>query len=236
MVTGLVYDKWFRIMAVAKYKSIAGDSYDDGNACHNFDFCRRRTKKNWCIAGWISTGLYREQREQSQHQLQNIHQHLLFDASQTVDVLKADIRERVYEAHGIASGLYRAYPNHSEEELQSLISEALRDVRFNEGRGYFFIFSMEGMSVMHGLLPHIEGTSKIDAKDSKGTLILKEHIELIQQSTTGEAFYQWWYKKPGHGDIEFEKIGFGKKFEPFDWFIGTGEYVSDVEDEIKLSF
>lgn len=174
------------------------------------------------------------QRDQSKRQLQNIHQHLLFEASQAVDVLKADIRERIYEAHGIASGLYRSFPNYAEEELQSLISEALRDVRFNEGRGYFFIFSMEGTSVMHGLLPHIEGTSKIDAKDSKGTLILKEHIDLIRQSTNGEAFYQWWYKKPGQGDVEFEKIGFGKEFEPFDWFIGTGEYVSDVEDEIKL--
>ncbi|KJY87335.1 signal transduction protein [Vibrio neptunius] len=173
------------------------------------------------------------QREQAKRQLDNIHQHLLFEASQAVGVLKADIRERIYEAHSIASGLYRAFPNREESELQSLISEALREVRFNEGRGYFFIFSMEGISVMHGLLPHIEGTSKIDAKDSKGTLILKQHIDLIRQSANGEAFYQWWYRKPGQGDIEFEKIGFGKRFEPFDWFIGTGEYVSDVEDEIK---
>ncbi|MDN3685678.1 cache domain-containing protein [Vibrio sinaloensis] len=28
-------------------------------------------------------------------------------------------------------------------------------------------------------------------------------------------------------------MGFGKYFEPYDWFIGTGDYVVDVENDIK---
>ncbi len=92
---------------------------------------------------------------------------------------------------------------------------------------------MDGVNVMHPLLPHIEGTSKIGVQDLKGKFIVKEHIDLIRASKDGSAFYRWWFKKPGEGDKEFEKIGYAKHFEPYDWFIGTGEYVADVEEDIK---
>jgi diguanylate cyclase (GGDEF)-like protein len=49
----------------------------------------------------------------------------------------------------------------------------------------------------------------------------------------GEGFYRWWFVKPQNKSQEFEKIGFGKYFAPYDWFIGTGEYVIDVESDIK---
>ena len=39
--------------------------------------------------------------------------------------------------------------------------------------------------------------------------------------------------KPQNKNQEFEKIGFSKHFSPYDWFIGTGEYVIDVENDIK---
>ena len=92
---------------------------------------------------------------------------------------------------------------------------------------------MDGVNVIHPLLPQIEGTSKIGLRDLKGKFIVKEHIDLIRASEDGSAFYRWWFKKPGQGDKEFEKIGYAKHFEPYDWFIGTGEYVVDVENDIQ---
>ncbi|MDN3685000.1 cache domain-containing protein [Vibrio sinaloensis] len=61
---------------------------------------------------------------------------------------------------------------------------------------------------MHALKPQLEGKSAWGAKDIKGTFILQEHIKLIQ-ANGGEAFYRWWYQKPGYPVTqEFEKNRF----------------------------
>ncbi|HCM47945.1 MAG TPA: hypothetical protein DIS98_10735 [Colwellia sp.] len=47
-------------------------------------------------------------------------------------------------------------------------------------------------------------------------------------TSIGEGFFRWWWKKPA--DTEYENIGYSKYFAPFDWFIGTGDYVLDYEE------
>ncbi|HCM47946.1 MAG TPA: hypothetical protein DIS98_10740, partial [Colwellia sp.] len=41
-------------------------------------------------------------------------------------------------------------------EIKLLISDALRDIRFNKGRGYFFVYQSDGLSVMHPILPQLK--------------------------------------------------------------------------------
>ena len=54
------------------------------------------------------------------------------------------IRNRVYEVHSIATNLYeKYYESKSREDLQNIVKEALRPIRYNNGRGYFFA---EGMN------------------------------------------------------------------------------------------
>jgi diguanylate cyclase (GGDEF)-like protein len=84
---------------------------------------------------------------------------------------------------------------------------------------------------MHPVLPAMEGSSKWDFQDTRGNYIVREMGKIVKQ--TGEGFYHWWFVKPQNKGQEFEKIGFGKYFAPYDWFIGTGEYVIDVENDIK---
>ncbi|MCL9781776.1 cache domain-containing protein [Vibrio sp. S4M6] len=167
------------------------------------------------------------------NQINNVYQQIEYEKSLTIKLLKRDIESRVEEAYQVVEGIYNANPGLEKQQIIRLIHQALFNVRFNEGRGYYFIFQMDGVNVMHPLLPHIEGTSKIGVQDLRGTFIVKEHIDLIKASKDGSAFYRWWFKKPGEGDKEFEKIGYAKHFKPYDWFIGTGEYVADVEAEIK---
>ncbi|WP_117233088.1 cache domain-containing protein [Vibrio maerlii] len=155
-----------------------------------------------------------------------------YERKQTESVLKNEIKQRVDEAHNIAKALYEQNSLVQVTDSKQMIAEALRPIRFNENRGYFFIFDMEGNNVMHPLLPHIQGENRLSAKDAHGVEILKEHIELIKQSDDGSAFYRWWFAKPGEIG-EFEKIGYGRYFEPFNWFIGTGEYIVEVEQAIQ---
>ncbi|EGA68773.1 GGDEF domain-containing protein [Vibrio sinaloensis DSM 21326] len=164
-------------------------------------------------------------------QVEYVAQQVKYARERTEHQLETTIKERIYEAHNIATRLYESNQHLPEAQVTKLITDALRDIRFNNGRGYFFIYKTEGLNVMHPLLPRVEGTSLWDFKDVRGSYIVREMGEQVKRN--GEAFYRWWFVKPDNKNKEFEKIGFGKYFEPYDWFIGTGDYVVDVENDIK---
>ncbi|USD64258.1 cache domain-containing protein [Vibrio sp. SCSIO 43136] len=178
----------------------------------------------------------REQNQQRQedlikNQVNYITQQVTFAKNRTEHQLESTIKSRIYEAHKIATRLYEANKDKPEEQVTKLITDALRDIRFNDGRGYFFIYKTNGINIMHPLLPQVEGKSLWDFKDVRGSYIVREMGEQVKEY--GEAFYRWWFVKPQNKNQEFEKVGFGKYFEPYDWFIGTGDYVVDVEADIQ---
>ena len=158
-------------------------------------------------------------------------QQITYEKDSTETLLKKDIKQRVYQAHNIASTIYEQNKHKSEAEVTKLITDALRNIRFNQGRGYYFIYKTSGISVLHPIVPAIEGTIKWDFQDVRGNYIVRDMWKLVKQQD--EAFYHWWFVKPQNINKEFEKIGFGKHFAPYDWLIGTGEYVVDAENDIK---
>jgi len=164
-------------------------------------------------------------------QVKQVIQQIEFEKSNTESILKETIKQNIYQAHAIASGIYEENLDKSEAEVVELIKSALRDIRFNNGRGYFFIYKTSGESILHPILPAMEGSQKIGLQDVRGNYIVKDMGELAKQH--GETFYTWWFVKPNNQQREFKKIGFGKLFAPYDWFIGTGEYVVDVESDIQ---
>ena len=57
----------------------------------------------------------------------------------TEENLKIDIKERTYEAYSIAVNIYeRNVGKKSDEEIEKMICDALKPVRFNKGRGILF--------------------------------------------------------------------------------------------------
>lgn len=171
------------------------------------------------------------EKEMIKVQVKQIAQQAAYERDSTEILLKKDIKEHIYQAHSIATSIYKENQDKPEQEVKRLITTALRNIRFNEERGYFFIYSLDGQSILHPILPQMEGTSKADLQDSRGNYIVRDLGTLAKLH--GEYFYHWWFVKPENKSKEFEKIGFGKYFVPYDWFIGTGEYLVDVENDIK---
>lgn len=120
------------------------------------------------------------------------------------------------------------------DRVKKLIIEALREIRFNDGRGYLFIYDKKGINYLLPYNPELEGKNFINHKDSRGTLIVQDMIKIL--STQNKTYYEWYWYNPKTPDIMREKIGLIKNFEPFDWFIGTGEYVEDFEKIYKKEF
>jgi signal transduction histidine kinase len=118
----------------------------------------------------------------------------------------------------------------NEQETRNIILEALRPIRFNHGLGYFAT-GLDGVEILSADRPELEGQSMLDSRDTHGAYVIRDMIELIRRE--GEGYYQYSWTKPNVQGKDFPKIAYVKYFSPFDGFIGTGEYLDDVEQDIQ---
>ncbi|MGE0086000.1 MAG: cache domain-containing protein [Desulfococcaceae bacterium] len=152
--------------------------------------------------------------------------------SSTEERLKYLIRERVYEAHSIAMNIYRENKDRKEDaEIMKMIKDALRPVRFNKGRGYYFAGNFMGTEQLFADRPEMEGKDLSDMLDTEGRYVIRDMIRIARENT--EGFYHYTWTKPGEVGKGFPKIAFVKHFEPYHWFIGTGEYLDSMKKDIQ---
>lgn len=156
---------------------------------------------------------------------------VLYLKSTTESELKQVVKERLEEAHRISTRLYEDNRSQPKEIIESIIKSALKDIRFNSDRGYLFIVDRQAKGIMHPFWPHLEGQDLSTLKDTRGTPIVTEMVKLSLEKKT--SFYRWWFHKPGDNKTEYEKIGYSVYFEPLDWVISSGDYVVDVESDLK---
>ncbi|HNQ24626.1 MAG TPA: cache domain-containing protein [Phycisphaerae bacterium] len=152
--------------------------------------------------------------------------------SQAESRVRESIRQRVYEAHAVATHLHEQYQQQLEpEQIKALVRETLRPVRFHNGRGYYFATSLDGVEQLFADRPELEGKNLLDIQDARGRYVIRDMIKIARSQQEGFYTYNW--TRPDAAGGDFQKISFIKYFAPFDWFLGTGEYVADTEQEIQ---
>ncbi|EFU68865.1 two component sensor histidine kinase [Aliarcobacter butzleri JV22] len=150
----------------------------------------------------------------------------------TEEELKQNVKNRVYEAHEMATNIYEKYKTtKSKEEIFQIIKVALSGIRFNEGRGYFFIDDIYGNKLSHPIDTSIEGKNFLNYTDVNGYKFFENIVNTIKEKT--ERFDEYYWYKPNTNKEIGRKIAFYKTFEPLNIAIGTGEYFDDFEKIIQ---
>lgn len=146
--------------------------------------------------------------------------------------LKRIIKDRTHIAHNIARNIYNENRGKPSHEIEKMIKDSLRPIRFNNGRCYFFMVSMDGVEQLYPIKPELEGVNLIDLEDSQGTSVIQEEINVIEKH--GEGFVTSYWTKPYHDrTLQFPQITFVKHLEPLNWYVGTGDYLDDFEQTLK---
>lgn len=161
-----------------------------------------------------------------------IEQYIDYKKSTTEQRLRDAISLKVNEAYKIAQSIYlNNKATMSEENIKKLIVETLRHVRFNEGRGYYFIDTLDGDCVLFPTNPTEEGKNILHYQDTNQKYVINDFIQIVQNQQ--EGFSEYFTYQPQKDKGRYKKIAFVKFFETFNWIIGTGEYLDNVEDDIK---
>lgn len=172
-------------------------------------------------------------RQRMKYEAEAMQENLFYQFSQAESLLRDMSREQVDIAHATASSIYTAAKNWlPDQKIKNLIVETLRNISFFEGRGYVFINSMAGESILMPIKPELEGNSLLDNHDNTSVYIAHKLIEAVNNpSKRGYTSYNWY--EPDQPKVMAEKITYVRQFEPYNWLIGSGDYIYQMEDKIR---
>ena len=146
--------------------------------------------------------------------------------------VRNEVKNRTYEAHQMATHIYKQNSDKPINVIETMIHDALYAISWDRGRGYYFAEDMDGTELVNRNNPDLEGINILDLQDSNGTYLVREIIA-VARSKKEEGFCSYYWNKPGHPGVLEPKISYVKYFQPLDWVIGTGKYLQDEENAVK---
>ena len=143
-------------------------------------------------------------------------------------------RELKLQTEGIISAVEGIYKEQqagrlTEQQAKSLAMEAVRNTRFDDGKGYFSVDERKtGICVVHPIQgAKVEGKDRSQSKDSQGVLYMQE---MFKAADAGGGFVNYSFPKPGESTDSPKRTYVGY-FKPYDWVIDTGSYIDYIDAE-----
>jgi len=109
------------------------------------------------------------------------------------------------------------------DEAQKAAATAIGAMRY-EGDNYIYINAYDGTGIVHPKASLV-GTSMMGVTDKTGVKIIQE---LIKQARAGGGSVLYYWPR-ANSDVPVAKYGWGAGFGPWNWMIGTGVYVDDLD-------
>jgi methyl-accepting chemotaxis protein len=119
----------------------------------------------------------------------------------------------------------------TEAQAQDNAREALRAVRYGD-KNYLWINDTRAYIVMHPFKPALEGHDASTMADPNGVKLFAEFARIGSQNGSGTLYYMW--PRPGDKD-PVRKISYVILFKPWNWVVGTGTYIDDVDRAWRMS-
>lgn len=119
----------------------------------------------------------------------------------------------------------------SEAQLRAILR--IGKLRYGpEKKDYFWINDMTPRIIMHPYRSDLVQKDVSDFKDPQGKRLFFEMVKLVEKQGAGYVEYLWQWKDDPNKIAP--KVSYVKKFEPWQWVIGTGMYIDDVHAEIAV--
>lgn len=113
----------------------------------------------------------------------------------------------------------------NEEQAKKQAIAVLNSLRYDK-TNYFWINDFSPTMIMHPIKPALNGKNVGGVKDHDGIALFINMVKVVRENGQGFVPYKW--PKPGV-DEPVDKISFVKGFTPWQWIIGSGTYIDDID-------
>jgi len=118
-----------------------------------------------------------------------------------------------------------------EKEIKSDLLNAIELMRDTKDvDDYIFVYNFEGTLLYYPIANAKIGQNLYEFTDPSGKKVIKEIIEVSQKEEGGFVQYIWY--KPIIKDDAL-KISYALSYKPWNWTIGTGIYLDEIEEIVK---
>lgn len=111
---------------------------------------------------------------------------------------------------------------------QEEVKRILAGLRY-EDDGYFFVYEMSGVNLVHPTQPDFVGKDLWAFQDRSGNYLIQG---LINAAQAGGGFHRYVWEKPPLMRLE-DKLSYAIAIDRWDWMMGTGLYLDDIYDELE---
>ncbi len=170
---------------------------------------------------------------------------LLFHREATLERRKAELKNIVTLAMTHLDEEYQQYRKGrlSLREAQQQAIQAISGLRYDEGVGYLWINDIGQpvpRMIMHPTLPELDGELLDDPSFNtfNPTLGFQKNLFVAMVDLclkNGEGFVNYLWPKPTRQGLSKEqpKISYVRLFDQWNWILGTGVYIDDIETETQ---
>ncbi|MDZ5645957.1 methyl-accepting chemotaxis protein [Nitrospirillum sp. BR 11828] len=146
-----------------------------------------------------------------------------------MDDRKEELKQILTVTRGIAQNWYdrEQAGEMTRAQAQKGAQDDIRKLRFGNGE-YVYVNQYDGVTVVH-IKREFEGKNRMDFKTADGVETVRLGIEAAKQ---GGGSFTYTYPRPGNkgGPAEsFPKMTYSLGFEPWQWALGAGIYIDDVD-------
>ncbi|WP_448874831.1 HD domain-containing phosphohydrolase [Desulfobulbus propionicus] len=143
-----------------------------------------------------------------------------------------ELVEIVYDVVATYEGMARS-GEMSEEKAQKEALRIINSLRYGpSNKDYFWINDMNALIVVHPYRPDLHGEAVPDFRYPTGKNLLEEFVRVVKAQGAGYVEYLFQWQDDPKKIVP--KISYVKGFKPWNWVIGSGLYVEDVNVEIGL--
>jgi len=128
----------------------------------------------------------------------------------------------------------------SEDVAKNEMKNYIRGLRYDNGKGYFWINSndpVHPVMIMHPTAPALEGrdlgqykkSGEIVLADSTETPLFRQMVKACSVSDNSLGFVDYHWPDPQNLEEWLPKMSCLKLFKPWGWVVGTGVYIKDID-------
>ena len=153
-----------------------------------------------------------------------------------LEARKLQVRSIVESAVQSAAAQHARIGELGEAQAQERALQAIHGMRYGGSDGkseYLYIYDKAGTTVMHPFRPEWIGRNVVEeVRDGNGRYTLKDILAIA--NSTGAGFVDTSFPRPGTSEA-VDKLQYVATFAPWNWVIGTGVYVDDVDRQFRES-